>query len=972
MIPDVLGAAGLVLLWGILCDYYQEDHEDLPQQMPQPRRGRRVRRRVFCWGGRVLRGGGKSTFPAPVSRLVPGYWLSSSDVHALLHRYLMPPGEALVTRIPNPAFNAAINPLGCRYSEYERFPQLTRGMKSAPGSPNAVPNWVPTSTWQGSIVNTHVDDGLHWVFCIFREQECFVVDDLEIVEGSPLVAQLREKFQVVRIFQSGFQKDGWSCGLQSTRHACHFFPSRVHELETLDALEQEVLQCRGASRATLAKMLNDLKQERIRQARPPDEPPASHPAGSPAEPPAGSPAEPPGSADVSCEREGEDVTVDDDNRDNDLLVDHKEGLTDCEKGDALEEQGQGDPGAAGADNPATVVSVESLQAFLTKERAKNCQAPLTVKGVKKYAVYSIAYKHAVATLLRQPGVPILDTMRTSLLGKPSVSALGTTADRWREAYPENLKSIPDILPRKAAPKREPGAGRPSFHPEIEQYVLAKVTERRENKLPTTRRKVHDIALSYSPQPEGFKGSTEWVDAWAKRHGFDFVAPRTIKVPIEKAKTQVHSFWNTLRWLSLGESRTLLAHPHGTFDLVINADETPIYKSSAKREKVLSSTTDTQLVTDVDAGRNRFATLLGTVTFNARARTIVPTQQFIVFRGTGARISKEELAVHTKTGVKVAYQQTGWVKDEEWKVWIDKILVPLCKNKRVLIIFDAATTHTKQANLQYLQRKTGAKYAVIPGGLTSSLQYLDVFGFAGFKTSFHRHLDEMKDTATIASRGSDLRQDVRFSDRWYREAMSTSVGAVWGASVENVGHEEVATRLKGLGYVLNLSGSEDGCVTAPCFPELRFRPVPLKLHKQMRGLDLARQCGYLPVLSKIFADAAADLNAQEKAVASQKRSQVGVQRTLSSWVNPSGRIRVNSLSQPSTQTLPTPASETTPTPPTLLNPDPQPTSTTTPAAVPGNPSLLSQGPKRKRHLCTLCKKPGHNIKRCRNAPADLKK
>ena len=192
------------------------------------------------------------------------------------------------------------------------------------------------------------------------------------------------------------------------------------------------------------------------------------------------------------------------------------------------------------------------------------------------------------------------------------------------------------------------------------------------------------------------------------------------------------------------------------------------------------------------------------------------------------------------GVTHLFQTTGWIKDAEWRTWVDEILSPVCKGKFVLLILDSATTHVSRPNLDHVRRKTGCDIAVIPGKMTPFVQYLDVYGFAPFKTAFHTALENEKDKHKLQC-DSSRRQDIRFSDRFYREAMSQCIATAWPV-VESVDRDEVAKRLVTLGYCLKVSGEEDHLVSVPAFPTLSFCAAPKKLHPTLKALDFLRQVG----------------------------------------------------------------------------------------------------------------------------------
>ena len=241
------------------------------------------------------------------------------------------------------------------------------------------------------------------------------------------------------------------------------------------------------------------------------------------------------------------------------------------------------------------------------------------------------------------------------------------------------------------------------------------------------------------------------------------------------------------------------------------------------------------------------------------------------------------------------------------------------------------THIAPKNVAYLHRKTGAKSAVIPGGLTGTVQYLDVHAFAPFKAAFHTHLEGLKDKARLEikkSTAEGFRQDCRFTERWYREAMCTSVGAVWGKSVESVRGEVVAQRLRDMGYVLKVSGEEDGFVKSSLCPDLTFAPST-ETSPEAGGADLE------PGLDGKAKESTEKQSTQKKVV-----SQPTQQTSILAWAKP---VRVNSL----TQTQPSQSSQS---------------SEKKRAASP-----TTQTPNKHRRLCKGCRKPGHNMQTCPSKP-----
>uniref|UniRef100_A0A5S6QHM3 DDE-1 domain-containing protein n=1 Tax=Trichuris muris TaxID=70415 RepID=A0A5S6QHM3_TRIMR len=78
------------------------------------------------------------------------------------------------------------------------------------------------------------------------------------------------------------------------------------------------------------------------------------------------------------------------------------------------------------------------------------------------------------------------------------------------------------------------------------------------------------------------------------------------------------------------------------------------------------------------------------------------------------------------GVFVHYHENGWMDENGVKLWIDKIWKkrPGGANRPSLLVWDAFGSHITEATTSHLNR-CDTKAAVIPGGLTSIFQPLDV-------------------------------------------------------------------------------------------------------------------------------------------------------------------------------------------------------------------------------------------------------
>jgi len=84
-------------------------------------------------------------------------------------------------------------------------------------------------------------------------------------------------------------------------------------------------------------------------------------------------------------------------------------------------------------------------------------------------------------------------------------------------------------------------------------------------------------------------------------------------------------------------------------------------------------------------------------------------------------------VANKHGIVVAAQEKGWMDTEGMKLWIDKVWHVRCgglERRRSLLVFDSFEAHMTDRVKRALECEN-MNLAVIPGGLTSILQPLDV-------------------------------------------------------------------------------------------------------------------------------------------------------------------------------------------------------------------------------------------------------
>ena len=86
-------------------------------------------------------------------------------------------------------------------------------------------------------------------------------------------------------------------------------------------------------------------------------------------------------------------------------------------------------------------------------------------------------------------------------------------------------------------------------------------------------------------------------------------------------------------------------------------------------------------------------------------------------------------INNKHGVVASAQQKGWMDADQTKIWIEKVKVWRSRlgglgRRRGLLVYDVFEAHVTESVKAAIAREN-TNLAVIPGGLTSLLQPLDV-------------------------------------------------------------------------------------------------------------------------------------------------------------------------------------------------------------------------------------------------------
>lgn len=276
---------------------------------------------------------------------------------------------------------------------------------------------------------------------------------------------------------------------------------------------------------------------------------------------------------------------------------------------------------------------------------------------------------------------------------------------WRKSK-ENLEKMPRL--------KRANRGKRAAWPELEIDLLAWITEKRNNGLAILPSLVRLKALELAKDekyniPEGqFKAGNHWCQRFMKRNALSLRQKTTLaqRLPAdyEEKIVRFHRFIINRR------------KEHGyPLHLIANMDETPLTFDMPPNRTINNMGEKTIKIRTTGNEKNRVTVVLACCGDGSKIKPMV------IFK------RKNVPKINNQHGVVVSAQQKGWMDSEQMKVWIEKAwrrrLGGLGRRKSLLVYdaFEAHVTDTVKAAF----KRENTDLAVIPGGLTSILQPLDV-------------------------------------------------------------------------------------------------------------------------------------------------------------------------------------------------------------------------------------------------------
>ena len=288
---------------------------------------------------------------------------------------------------------------------------------------------------------------------------------------------------------------------------------------------------------------------------------------------------------------------------------------------------------------------------------------------------------------------------------------------WRKSK-ENLEKMPRL--------KRANRGKKAAWPELEKDLLEWIMEKRNNGLAILPQMVRLKALPMAKQdkygiPAGqFKAGNHWCQRFMKRHGLSLRQKTTLaqRLPddYEEKIVRFHRF--------IIDRRKEHNYP---LHVIANMDETPLTFDMPPNRTIHNTGEKAIKIRTTGNEKNRVTVVLTCAGDGSKLRPMV-----IFKRKTLPKVAN-------KHGIVIAAQEKGWMDTERMKIWIEKVWRARrggLGRRRSLLVLDAFEAHVTDSVKTAIAREN-TNLAVIPGGLTSILQPLDVSLNKPFKDNVRR-------------------------------------------------------------------------------------------------------------------------------------------------------------------------------------------------------------------------------------------
>lgn len=298
-------------------------------------------------------------------------------------------------------------------------------------------------------------------------------------------------------------------------------------------------------------------------------------------------------------------------------------------------------------------------------------------------------------------------------------------------------------------------GRSALFPNIEAELLNWVTERRLQGYGVSTAEIRITALKIAkkdPKARDFKASTDWCYSFLKRHNLSIRRRTHIsqKLP-EDYKEKLSNF----------QSFVIKMRKRNRYSLsqIGNADQTPLTFDLPADTTVNPKGASTVSIKTTGNEKNRFTVMLACT---ADGGKLPP---YVVFK------RKTMPKLQFPKGIFVNVHPNGWFDDDITKDCIRKVWGRRPGADRGLLVLDAFRCHRSEAVKNILKETHQTDIAIIPGGMTSVLQPLDVSVNKPMKVALRQKWNSWMsgDQHTYTAQGRMRKPELDTICTWIKEA-----------------------------------------------------------------------------------------------------------------------------------------------------------------------------------------------------------
>ena len=266
---------------------------------------------------------------------------------------------------------------------------------------------------------------------------------------------------------------------------------------------------------------------------------------------------------------------------------------------------------------------------------------------------------------------------------------------------------------RSMPKQKCAMRRGNSHwPELDDHVAQWVQGLRQDGYIVTRNKIRSYALKWAnnnrDKGKDFKATVGWCNRFMNRK--NLVIRQKTKIAQKLPRDLDHKVTNFHRFV-IG-----MRQKHQfSLSCIGNMDETPLNFDMMGNRTVDVKGTKTVHVRNTGHVKTRFTVALSCMADGTKLKPMV------IFK------RKTKPKINFPSGVFVHFHEKGWMDENGIKLWIENIWNRRpggIKKQQSLLVWDMFRSHITKNSKDRLSRHN-TEIAVIPGGLTSLLQPLDV-------------------------------------------------------------------------------------------------------------------------------------------------------------------------------------------------------------------------------------------------------